>query len=235
MDGQCRSVDCDGRPRTRGLCQRCYKRLQREVGTGGRCSIEDCDRPAVARELCSTHYMRWYKKGTTADPVPATVEQRFWAKVDKDGPAPEARPNLGPCWLWSAAKWRNGYGVFNDVGSRYAHRFAYAMLVGPIPDGLTIDHLCRVRRCVRPEHLEAVTGKVNTLRGEGPSAKQARKTECHAGHPFDLFNTYIDRRGRRHCRACQRARDAGRATTDHRRTYMRDLAARRYAESKAAA
>lgn len=180
------------------------------------------------------HYARWSRDGTTDDPAVVPAEIRFWAKVDKHGPVPEARPRLGPCWLWLAATLPNGYGVFATDGERYAHRYAYSQHVGSIPAGLTIDHLCRVRNCVRPDHLEVVTGKTNTLRSESRAARGARKSECDAGHPFDLLNTYVDKRGRRHCRACQRLRDAVRRTTEHTRERNR-LAQRAYQERKRAA
>ena len=138
-----------------------------------------------------------------------STDKRFWGKVDKGGP--------GGCWLWTSTMIPDGYGSFR-IGSRVdgtrrrvlAHRFAYELLVGPIPEGLTLDHLCRVRRCVNPVHLEPVTGRVNTLRGENPLAKNARKTHCPQGHPYDLLNTYTDPAGRRHCRTCKHAANARR-------------------------
>lgn len=89
---------------------------------------------------------------------------------------------------------------------QYAHRAAYQYLRGPIPDGLQLDHLCWVRRCVNPAHLEVVTARVNTLRGENPAAQNARKTHCHRGHPFDEANTYWRPDGGRDCKACRLAR-----------------------------
>lgn len=85
-----------------------------------------------------------------------------------------------------------------------AHRFAYELLVGPIPTGLTLDHLCRRPACVNPSHLEPVSLRDNILRGEGPVALGARVTHCPQGHPYDLFNTYIDPSGTRRCRTCHR-------------------------------
>lgn len=121
---------------------------------------------------------------------------RFWAKVTK----------TETCWLWTAYKSNGGYGRIKISGRMVpAHRVAYELLVGPIPAGLEIDHLCRVRNCVNPDHLEPVTRAVNTLRGTSPSAQHAVKTHCDNGHPFDAANTYLRPTGGRACRACGRA------------------------------
>ena len=116
-------------------------------------------------------------------------------------------PNTG-CWLWTAYADKNGYGYMRvgntEVGRRTmaAYRFSYIIHKGPIPDGLCIDHLCRVTNCVNPNHLEAVTHKVNILRGENISAKKAKQTHCKNGHPFSSENTYSPPKGGRVCRAC---------------------------------
>lgn len=90
-----------------------------------------------------------------------------------------------------------------------AHRLVYELLVGPIPDGLQLDHLCRNRGCVRPDHLEPVTRRTNILRGTGPSAIHARKTQCPHGHPYDRT---VTRRGttERRCSTCENARGRAR-------------------------
>ena len=107
------------------------------------------------------------------------------------------------CWQWIASKDKWGYGKFHlDKKQRSAHRISYEHFVGPIPDGLEIDHLCRNRLCVNPQHLEPVTRRVNTLRGTGPSANNARKTRCQNGHEFTLQNTYMRSDGTRGCRRC---------------------------------
>ena len=149
----------------------------------------------------------WPGKVTVAHPSKGEMvfgERRwraFWAHVE---PAP------GPCWWWSGHRGEQGYGRwFTTKANRSvafaAHRLAYQLVVGPIPDGLTLDHLCRNRACVRPGDLEPVTGGVNTLRGDGATARNAAKTHCINGHEFDAANTYR-RANRRGCRACARDR-----------------------------
>ena len=103
------------------------------------------------------------------------------------------------CWLWTAAK-SNGYGDFGFNGKLVkAHRFSYELFKGDIPEGLTIDHLCRNRACVNPEHLEPVTNKINILRGISFSAINAKKTHCPQGHAYTGVKDYL---GRRICRTC---------------------------------
>lgn len=124
----------------------------------------------------------------------------FWRHVDK----------TGPCWEWTAGLRPNGYGDFGsarrDGSSRnsLAHQFAYKLAFGPIPPGLEIDHLCRNRKCVRPSHLEAVTHRENTIRGTGCTAVNARKTHCHAGHPYNSIHTKYLKDGSRQCQICRR-------------------------------
>lgn len=121
--------------------------------------------------------------------------QRFVAKVDR----------TDCCWLWNAAISTTGYGKFGVWPKTVsAHRFAYEAFVGPIPTGLHIDHLCRNRQCVNPQHLEAVPQRVNTLRGIAPPAINATKTECLRGHRFTDENTYVDKYGGRSCLTCRR-------------------------------
>lgn len=119
------------------------------------------------------------------------------------------------CILWTGAKTRSGYGkVTVNFRSYGAHRFFYESLVGKVPDGLQLDHLCRNRLCVNVKHLEAVTAKVNTLRGDGPTAVNARKEECLRGHAFTPENTYYAKNPPgRVCRACRAAWQRSRRLT----------------------
>lgn len=155
--------------------------------------------------------------GTTRDKLMAhpnytltTAEiELFWAKVNRNGPISKYRPDLGPCWLWKPKPGAGGYGTFSisrDGKSRTlrAHRVAYQLCVGPFPEGLVPDHLCRVHACVNPSHLEPVTNRENVLRGIGVTARNASATHCANGHPFNDENTRIDRKGHRVCRVCAR-------------------------------
>ncbi|MET7616972.1 HNH endonuclease signature motif containing protein [Streptomyces sp. NPDC005408] len=108
------------------------------------------------------------------------------------------------CWQWTGYLLPNGYARVSVNGERqYAHRAAYEAVNGPIPAGLVIDHLCRNRGCANPDHLEAVTQRINVLRGESHAAARARQTECVRGHRFDTANTYVARNGTRKCRRCR--------------------------------
>ncbi len=109
------------------------------------------------------------------------------------------------CWEWRACI-SNGYPQFMvDKKLVGAHRYSYELFREKIPAGLQIDHLCRNKICVNPEHLEVVTNRENVLRGIGVTANNARKTHCPQGHPYDNKNTYINPDGQRLCRICARA------------------------------
>jgi hypothetical protein len=159
------------------------------------------------------------KCGKTHIPNKSTlpVLTRFWSKV-KTG-------NLEDCWEWIPKIKPGGYGHICFDGHRVgAHRFAYELLHGPIPEGLTIDHLCRNRICVNPAHMELVPNRINVLRGVGITAQEAKKTHCPQGHVYDLFNTYYSKDGERHCRECDRERHRESYKTFGRRRTLNGIA-----------
>ncbi len=150
------------------------------------CSIEGCENGGkITRGWCAAHYSRWLRHG---DPLMLsqrpTPEDRFWAKVDKHGPDgfhSQTGANLGPCWLWTPPPGTGGYGRLGVDGRMVlAYRFAYELLVGPIPVGLQPDHLCRVRHCVRPDHLEPVTQAENIRRGLAGHLERLRRAADQA-------------------------------------------------------
>lgn len=110
------------------------------------------------------------------------------------------------CWLWQAAlSRRQGYACYYHDGQvRHGHRVAYQLIVGAVPDGLVLDHLCRVRHCVNPSHLEPVTPGENVRRGVAGGWHNLRKTHCPHGHEYSQANTYVTPDGRRCCRTCKR-------------------------------
>lgn len=121
----------------------------------------------------------------------------FWSHIEK----------TESCWLWTGST-VSGYGtILVDRKVTMAHRFAYQLLVGPIPDGYELDHVrtrgCTHRNCVNPAHLEPVTHRINCLRSDSPPAVNAQKTHCKHGHEFTPENTYMFR-GYRYCRACNK-------------------------------
>lgn len=114
-------------------------------------------------------------------------------------------PETG-CWNWQLHVQKDGYGRIKlNRRTITAQRAAYEAFKGPLAKGMDPDHLCRNRRCANPGHLEAVSKRENVLRGVSPVAKNAAKTECKRGHPFDELNTYMGRTGHRACRACGNA------------------------------
>jgi hypothetical protein len=182
------------------------------------CTIDGCEGEHEARGWCAKHYQRWKKRRSTDDPR-ATVEERFWSKVNSSAP--------GGCWLWTPEPNEQGYGQFSVYGTvRLAHSVAYELLVGPVPAGRQLDHLCHNadescpggstcphRRCVKviadesgQAHVQPATQRENTLRGRSPIAVVARATQCPQGHLYDEANTYRRRGGHRDCRACNRER-----------------------------
>lgn len=164
--------------------------------------------------MCTLHYNRWRRHGDPhhkANLQGAGASERFWAKVDKSG-------GEDACWLWTASLTDQGYGSFwlsKDQDKYRAHRFSYEEWEGEIPDGLVLDHTCHNdtecssdsscshRRCVNPKHLEAVTQKVNSLRGNSLPSQNAKKTHCPRGHEYSEENTRIHNgTGYRQCKTC---------------------------------
>lgn len=213
----CSVPGCTELHRSRGFCRLHYGRWRRygdpradtparvtvRIAPDAICSIDGCGRRPKSHGWCDKHYQRWQHHG---DPLYTEIvygddESRFWQKVDKNGPSPSRRPDLGPCWLWMAAVDDGGYGTFAADGrGQKAHRWAFSHFVRPVPDELEVDHLCSVRGCVNYErHLEVVTPLVNTRRIVGGNAT---KTACKNGHPFTPENTYRRPEGGRKCRVC---------------------------------
>lgn len=154
------------------------------------------------------------RSGKETDVPNDTLMTRFLAKVNP--------PDAQGCNLWSASLNRSGYGTFNVHGaSKLAHRVAYEMFIGPIPDGLSLDHVChnldtscgggpkcKHRRCTNVHHLEPVTRRENSARGRSPHANRVLVTHCKRGHSYNEENTYINATsGKRQCRACLRIHD----------------------------
>lgn len=111
------------------------------------------------------------------------------------------------CWIWSGVPNKHGYGTMKINGkSVLAHRFGYVLMIGAIPEGKQIDHLCRNRLCVNPYHLEPVDSRTNTLRGDTLASKQSKQTHCIHGHPFCGDNLRIRENGKRICAACNKQR-----------------------------
>lgn len=171
------------------------------------CNVEGCNKPVYYRQpYCKAHYEKWRMYG---DPMVTKYirnndEARFFSYVDKNGP--------NGCWIWTGAINGAGYGSFYYKGRQVkAARWIYEQMVGPIPDGLVLDHyVCNNPRCVNPNHLRPCTQKKNVLRGFSPPAKNAKKTHCPQGHPYSEENTRLDKYGGRHCKICDAMHDEGR-------------------------
>lgn len=171
------------------------------------CSAAGCTTLVVARGLCRHHYSQRKYLGTLNEtPLIArpTVVDRFFDKVTI----------TDYCWEWTSVKNRFGHGRL-WVNGRFesAHRVCHVLFIGPIPEGLVVDHLCGNPSCVNPGHLEAVTQRENLLRANTFQAANAAKTHCVSGHEFTPTNTLRDTEGNRVCRKCRQEESA--------RTYLR--------------
>lgn len=152
------------------------------------CRDPQCNAQVKARGLCGRHYQSYMASGKLEK---LRTEERFWNQVDQSG----------NCWIWTGHE--NGrYGRFNPRDTHvYAHRYSYELAGGSIPDGMTIDHLCRNTLCVRPEHLEVVTLAENIRRAAAARIPKPPKTVCPRGHAKER-----DSKGRWWCRECDRVR-----------------------------
>lgn len=168
---------------------------------GDVCSVDRCGRSRLARGLCGGHYWRLRTYGdvlaVTVDRL-ASIQDRIMSHVTTSDTG---------CWLWTKSVTSGGYARVKHEGRTHAaHRLLYELTIGSVPADLELDHICRVRRCVNPAHLEPVTPRENTMRAPtAPAAINAAKTRCDHGHPFDAANTQIDSRAMRQCRTCRRA------------------------------
>jgi hypothetical protein len=203
---RCSITDCERPVNARGWCSMHYYRWRMhgdphtvQVRVRADCRADGCGKSAWAQGLCPMHLSRWKRHGSLLLPSAAG---RFWRRVDKDGPVPEHRLDLGPCWLWTGAKIKHGYGKWWPGGEspHLAHRYSYRLVIGEISDETPVlDHLCRTPSCVRPAHLEPVTSAEYSRR---QSLFMARRTHCPQGHEFTPENTIQTSRQRR-CRRCK--------------------------------
>lgn len=208
----CSIAECKRLANAEGLCPVHLNKLRRygealhEVPRNGRpkrsCSVPGCNRPAYGHGFCSMHWKRWRKTGDPLGLAPRkTPEERFWPKVDKNGPMPGAdtlAAGLGPCWMFTGSRNPLGYGRVTIDGRQVpAYRAAYQFVVGPIPVGMDLDHLCRNPPCVNPAHLEAVTHAENIQRGANATPRVCRK-----GHLRTPANTGRNADGTRKCLIC---------------------------------
>lgn len=229
----CSVPECEtGGYLSRGLCKMHYARLLRTGSTGSAskmhavswagisCKQDGCDSPARSLGYCTAHYKRFRRYGDASIKRPTRpAAERFL----------ESFAVAGECWEWSGVIGNHGYGIFYYEGKKreLAHRYAYQMHRGEIPEGLHIDHLCRNRKCVNPSHLEAVTPLENSSRGLRYRLLNGMDDSCIHGHKYTPENTYVEPNGYKvRCRTCARERD---------RQPHRNAAARRsrYTQQKA--
>lgn len=168
--------------------------LQKRFPSNTGCSIPNCKRIHEARGVCKLHWHLLKRKNKL--PPKKTIIEKFEERILK----------TDSCWNWIGTIKTQGYGTFCfNYKKYYSHRFSYELYKNKIPEKFEIDHLCRNRKCVNPDHLEAVTSRINNLRSGSPSAINSKKTHCIRGHEFNKENTYFSKTGR-HCKACERKR-----------------------------
>lgn len=158
------------------------------------CAVTDCGRPVFGHGWCNAHYKRWRKHGDPMSAIPvaappdADLANRFWAKVDK----------TDECWLWTGTLTSHGYGQFKVNNRRLrAHRVAYGLTIGPIPDGAILDHRCHVRSCVNPAHIRLVTVKQNSENRVGAQSNSASGVRGVSWCPRDrAWRAVVGHRGK---------------------------------------
>ena len=197
------------------------------------CTVEGCDRPLKSKGMCNMHYLRMLKHGDLVARRGGTPEEAFRRKVDTSG-GPDA------CWPWTGSVTEYGYGEWREGGRNgdrwMTHRYAWLLEHGELPEN-DLDHTCHTRavedgtcsggvsclhrRCCNPSHLEPVTRRENTRRGNGPPGQNTRKTHCPAGHEYTPENTYVSPgKGFRQCRECSRIYDRKRYQENPSRQYQ---------------
>lgn len=169
------------------------------------CTVDGCSKAHHSHGLCSMHAQRLRRHGdplTHGCRIVGDDVARFESYLSM-GVAPAHAPDLGPCWLWTGGLTKDGYAIMaSDLPTDSAHRWSYRHHIGPLPDGLEMDHLCVVAHCVNPWHLDPVPHAENVRR------VNARKTHCPQGHEYTEANTRWQRNGTgRVCRTCQRQWD----------------------------
>lgn len=180
------------------MCAGHYHKWRKARTDVASCSRDGCGRAVAARGLCDPHYQAWRRDPDGSARI-ATPMEKFFKRVDK----------TSSCWLWTGRVDEWGYGRHSSTHGPQtvlAYKWLWESLNGPVPSGRQLDHLCRTPACVRPDHLEPVTPRVNNLRSDNVSGVNARKTHCLRGHEFTAENTYWRRSGGRDCRACIRER-----------------------------
>ena len=195
--------------------------------TNRMCWVGSCREPYDKWGMCTAHEKQWLLEHPRIKTrYHGTNDDRFQKYVEV-GHGGWGATREG-CWHWLSSLSDHGYGLFGksqgDGKSALvrAHRYSYELYTGPIPEGMDLDHLCRVRPCVNPEHLEAVLPATNILRGTGPSAVHAVKTHCPQKHLYSPENTKISTSGARICRKCVTTHSLARATGTGKGQYQKE-------------